>query len=195
MPFKPTGAQVRAVGDAINDMAAKKQPMSRLIQGDVGSGKTAVAAAICFTAVKNGFQCALMAPTEILAEQHYKSLNELFINSEIKTELLTGSMTVAQKRRIYQETEDNNIDILVGTHAIISENVKFNRLGLVITDEQHRFGVKQRAALFEKGTNPHVLVMSATPIPRTLALMIYGDLDISILDEMLRVAKGWKPML
>lgn len=183
LPFKPTNAQIRAVNDCINDMS-RPNPMSRLLQGDVGSGKTAVAAAICYNAAKNGFQSALMAPTEILAIQHYDSLSQLLTPSGIKTALLTGSTTAAEKKNIRQGLADGSIQFVVGTHALLQENVIFKALGLVVTDEQHRFGVSQRACLAGKGINPHLLVMSATPIPRTLALIIYGDLDISVLDEM-----------
>ena len=183
LPFKPTNAQIRAVNDCINDMSCLN-PMSRLLQGDVGSGKTAVAAAICYNAAKNGFQSALMAPTEILAVQHYDSLSQLLTPAGIKTALLTGSTTAADKRDIRQGLADGSIQFVVGTHALLQENVIFKALGLVVTDEQHRFGVSQRACLAGKGINPHLLVMSATPIPRTLALIIYGDLDISVLDEL-----------
>ena len=184
LPFEPTNAQRRAAADAIRDMSSDGQPMSRLLQGDVGSGTTAVAAAICHTAAKNGIQSALMAPTEILAEQHFQSFEKLSEPCGIRVGLLTGSMTAAQKRHIRELTALGMIDVLIGTHALISDGVEFASLGLVITDEQHRFGVNQRGALAAKGKNPHVLVMSATPIPRTLALIIYGDLDISVLDEM-----------
>ncbi len=184
LPFEPTNAQKRAALDAIRDMSTDGQPMSRLLQGDVGSGKTAVAAAICHTAAKNGIQSALMAPTEILAEQHFRSFSELLEPCGIHVGLLTGSMTAAQKRNVRELAALGMIDVLIGTHALISDGVEFASLGLVITDEQHRFGVNQRGALAAKGNNPHVLVMSATPIPRTLALIIYGDLDISVLDEM-----------
>ena len=165
-------------------MSADGQPMSRLLQGDVGSGKTAVAAAICHTAAKNGLQSALMAPTEILAEQHFRSFAQLLEPCGIRVGLLTGSMTAAQKRKVRELAALGQTDVLIGTHALLSDGVEFASLGLVITDEQHRFGVNQRGALAAKGDNPHVLVMSATPIPRTLALIIYGDLDISVLDEM-----------
>jgi ATP-dependent DNA helicase RecG len=158
--------------------------MNRLLQGDVGSGKTAVAAALCWFAAKNGFQSALMAPTEILAQQHYRSLVQLFGECGINAELLTGSTTAAEKQRIKNMLLTHEIDMIVGTHALLQESVNFHSLGLVITDEQHRFGVEQRALLSEKGTNPHIFVMSATPIPRTLALIIYGDLDVSVLDEL-----------
>ena len=184
LPFEPTNAQKRAASEAIKDMSSKEQPMSRLLQGDVGSGKTAVAAAVCHTAAKNGIQSALMAPTEILAEQHFRSFTELLEPCGIRVGLLTGSMTAAQKRNVRELAALGMIDVLIGTHALISDGVEFASLGLVITDEQHRFGVNQRGALAAKGNNPHVLVMSATPIPRTLALIIYGDLDISVLDEM-----------
>ncbi len=184
LSFKPTNAQGRAVKECVSDMMNNPYPMNRLIQGDVGSGKTAVAAALCYTAVKNGLQCAFMAPTEILASQHFKSLSELFEKADINVTLLTGSVTASKKKKIYEMLKNGEIDIIIGTHAIISDSVEFGRLGLVITDEQHRFGVSQRSALISKGINPHILVMSATPIPRTLALMIFGDLDISVLDEL-----------
>lgn len=184
LPYEPTNAQKKAVKDCIQDMQSLPCPMNRLIQGDVGSGKTAVAAAVCYTAVKNGFQCAMMAPTEILAEQHFRSLSQLLQNSPITIGLLTGSVTAAKKRELCQQLQDGSINMVIGTHALISENVTFHHLGLVITDEQHRFGVAQRAALISKGDSPHIMVMSATPIPRTLALMIFGDLDLSVLNEM-----------
>lgn len=183
LPFKLTVAQSRTMAECIRDMQGER-PMNRLVQGDVGSGKTAVAAGVAFSAVKNGFQAALMAPTEILAEQHARSLTALLEPSGVKVGLLTGSMMVAEKRRILEALSAGEINLIIGTHALLSEGVTFNRLGLVITDEQHRFGVSQRATLAAKGLNPHLLVMSATPIPRTLALIFYGDLDISILDEL-----------
>ncbi len=189
LPFEPTNAQKRAVGEAIEDMK-KSRPMNRLLQGDVGSGKTAVAAAIMYNAVKNGYQAALMAPTEVLANQHYKTL-KVFFGDEIEIELLTGSVTAKNKREIREKLKYGTCHIVVGTHAIIQNDVEFFKLGLVITDEQHRFGVSQRASLSDKGNNPHTLVMSATPIPRTLAMMIYGDLDISVLDEL---PKGRQPV-
>lgn len=189
LPFEPTNAQKRAVSEATEDMK-KCKPMNRLLQGDVGSGKTAVAAALMYTAVKNGFQSALMAPTEVLATQHFKTL-KAFFGDDIKIELLTGSVTAKNKRIIREKLENGECNIIVGTHAIIQNDVIFNNLGLVITDEQHRFGVGQRASLSGKGNNPHTLVMSATPIPRTLAMMIYGDLDISVLDEL---PKGRQPV-
>ncbi len=189
LPFEPTNAQKRAVSEAIADMKSRK-PMNRLLQGDVGSGKTAVAAALMFSAVRNKFQAALMAPTEVLATQHFKTLSAFF-GEETQIALLTGSVTAKNKRIIREKLANGEIDIVVGTHAIIQNDVEFNNLGLVITDEQHRFGVNQRASLSNKGENPHTLVMSATPIPRTLAMMIYGDLDISILDEL---PKGRQPI-
>ena len=183
LPFTLTEAQARAIADCVGDMR-RECPMSRLVQGDVGSGKTAVAAGVAYTAIRGGFQAAMMAPTEILAEQHYKSLSKLLEPGGIRVGLLTGSMTAAKKRELLAFTAAGQIDFLIGTHALLSEGVEFRRLGLVITDEQHRFGVAQRAALAAKGINPHLLVMSATPIPRTLALILYGDLDVSILDEL-----------
>lgn len=183
LPFSPTGAQRRAVKEAMRDMMSGRQ-MNRLLQGDVGSGKTAVAAALIYSAAKNSMQSALMAPTEVLAEQHYKTFLKLFEGCSINVELLTGSDTAAQKRRKKEALKAGEIDLLIGTHAIIQSDVEFKSLALVITDEQHRFGVEQRNALGEKGKNPHLYVMSATPIPRTLALIIYGELDISILDEL-----------
>lgn len=183
LPFSPTGAQRRAVSECLQDMRSAT-PMSRLLQGDVGSGKTAVAAALIHTAAKNGLQCAMMAPTGILAEQHYHTLEGFLGPAGIHCALLTGATGTAEKKEIKALLQSGAIDLVVGTHALIQKDVVFRRLGLVITDEQHRFGVGQRAALADKGSNPHLLVMSATPIPRTLALMIYGDLDISILDEL-----------
>ena len=189
LPFTPTNAQKRAVSEAVEDMKRKK-PMNRLLQGDVGSGKTAVAAAVMYNAVRNGFQSALMAPTEVLANQHFKTLSSFF-GDEVKMELLTGSVTARNKKIIREKLKNGQCDVVVGTHAIIQNDVEFQNLGLVITDEQHRFGVGQRASLSGKGENPHTLVMSATPIPRTLAMMIYGDLDISVLDEL---PKGRQPI-
>ncbi|MBR2953500.1 MAG: ATP-dependent DNA helicase RecG [Clostridia bacterium] len=183
LPFEPTNAQKRAVNEAVSDMQSGKQ-MNRLLQGDVGSGKTAVAAAIVYTASKNGMQSALMAPTEVLAVQHYETFKKLFENTGIKCELLVGSTKVKDKKEIKERLKNGEIDLIIGTHAIIQEDVEFDRLGLVITDEQHRFGVKQRTGLCSKGENPHVFVMSATPIPRTLALIFFGDLKFSVLDEL-----------
>ena len=182
-PFNPTNAQIRAINEAAADMASSR-PMSRLIQGDVGSGKTLVAAACCWMTWRSGFQSAFMAPTEILAKQHYQSLTTLLEPLGMRIGLLTGSMTAKGKRETNEKLSLGEIDLIVGTHALISESVQFRDLALVITDEQHRFGVNQRSLLTEKGDSPHVLVMSATPIPRTLALIIYGDLDVSIIDEM-----------
>lgn len=186
LPFTPTNAQKRAIAEAMADMSnlQNRSPMSRLVQGDVGSGKTAVAAALCYSVIKNGVQAALMAPTEILAQQHYASISSILKGTGISVGLLTGSVTPAKKRKLIEQLQDGSIQMVIGTHALISETVAFQNLGLVITDEQHRFGVAQRSLLAEKGNHPHMLVMSATPIPRTLALIIYGDLDISILDEL-----------
>ncbi|MGN0499504.1 MAG: ATP-dependent DNA helicase RecG [Acutalibacteraceae bacterium] len=184
LPFEPTNAQLRASRECIADMINSKSPMNRLLQGDVGSGKTAVAAAVCYTVIKNGWQAAFMAPTEILAQQHYASLTKILDGTGVKTELLIGSITAANKRKIRERLKNGEIDLLIGTNAIISDGVEFKSLGLAVTDEQHRFGVRQRAKLSSKGDKPHTLVMSATPIPRTLGLIIYGDLDISLLDEL-----------
>ena len=183
LPFTPTNAQKRAVKEAIGDMQKGKQ-MNRLLQGDVGSGKTAVAAAIVYSSSKNGLQSALMAPTEVLATQHYETFVRLFSGTGIKCELLVGSTKAKDKKEIKERLKKGEIDLIIGTHALIQEDVEFERLGLVITDEQHRFGVKQRTGLCGKGDNPHVYVMSATPIPRTLALIFFGDLNVSILDEL-----------
>lgn len=180
--FEFTGAQKSAIAQIERDFGGDS-PMVRLLQGDVGSGKTAVAAAGVFIACKNGLQSAFMAPTEILATQHFEGLSRIFEPLGIKCALLTGSTKAAEKRQILQQLKDGEIDLLIGTHALISKGVDFYKLGFVITDEQHRFGVKQRSALADKGITPHMLVMSATPIPRTLALIIYGDLDISVLNE------------
>lgn len=183
LPFTPTNAQKRSVSECISDMSGK-YAMNRLVQGDVGSGKTAVAAGVIYSAVKNGFQCALMAPTEILAAQHMETISKLFSNADITVDLLTGSTPAAEKRKIKKRLIDGETQLVIGTHALIQNDVEFKNLGIVITDEQHRFGVNQRANLAMKGNEVHTLVMSATPIPRTLALMIYGDLDISLLDEL-----------
>ena len=183
LPFTLTGAQQRAVADIIHDVASGA-PMNRLVQGDVGSGKTMVAAAAAYLAANNGRQSALMAPTEILAEQHYASLSRLFQPMGITVGLLTGSLSVKEKRIMRERIASGEIQVAVGTHALLTDATKFENLGLVIADEQHRFGVAQRAKLSEKGEDPHLLVMSATPIPRTLALLMYGDLDVSILNEM-----------
>ena len=183
LPFTLTGAQKRAIGEIVEDLS-RGTPMNRLVQGDVGSGKTMVAAAAAYLAIQNQHQAALMAPTEILAEQHYASLSKLFAPLGIRTVLLTGSMTVKQKREVREAIASGQAQLAVGTHALLSEATTFRDLGLVITDEQHRFGVAQRSALSAKGSDPHLLVMSATPIPRTLALLMYGDLEVSILDEL-----------
>ena len=184
LPFNPTNAQKRAMTDCATDMLSGVVPMNRLVQGDVGSGKTAIAACACYNMVKNGMQAAFMAPTEILAEQHFSTLYKLFADTDISVGLLTGSLTASKKKRIREQIENGEIDIVVGTHALITEKTVFKSLGLAITDEQHRFGVAQRSKLLTKGKDPHLLVMSATPIPRTLALIVYGDLDISIVDEI-----------
>ncbi len=183
LPFKPTDAQLKVTSECVNDMINSTSPMNRLIQGDVGSGKTAVAAALCYTVIKNGWQAAFMAPTEILAQQHYEALSKILDGAGVRTELLIGSVTAANKRKLLDRLAKGEIDLLIGTNAIISDGVEFKALGLAVTDEQHRFGVRQRAKLISKGNKPHTLVMSATPIPRTLALIVYGDLDISIIDE------------
>ena len=184
LPFAPTGAQRRAMDELARD-AASGRPMNRLLQGDVGSGKTVVAAYGAWLAWRGGFQSALMAPTEILASQHFNTLSELLAPAGMRVALLTGSMKAAEKRKVNAALSTGEIDLIVGTHALLSDGVGFARLGLVVTDEQHRFGVAQRAALAAKAElRPHVLVMSATPIPRTLALIIYGDLDVSVLDEL-----------
>lgn len=183
LPYNLTNAQNRAIEECIADMG-KKNPMNRLLQGDVGSGKTAVGAGLIYTIFKNGYQSALMAPTEILAAQHFESISKMLSSTGIRIRLLTGSTKTKEKREIKSDLMDGKIDLLIGTHAIIQNDVEFKNLALVITDEQHRFGVKQRASLANKGINIHTLVMSATPIPRTLGLILYGDLDISILDEL-----------
>ena len=183
LPFSPTGAQRRAIAEIAADCASGR-PMNRLVQGDVGSGKTVVAAALCALAAQNGWQAAFMAPTEILAAQHAETLAPMLEKLGISCTLLTGSMTAAQKRAALAAIETGAAQVVVGTHALIQQGVTFHRLGAVVADEQHRFGVAQRAALSAKGETPHVLVMSATPIPRTLALILYGDLDVSVLDEI-----------
>lgn len=182
LPFAPTGAQKRAVSECLADMAGGK-PMRRLLQGDVGSGKTAVAAALIYCTAKTGLQSALMAPTEVLAQQHYNTFLRFFEHTGIRAALLTGSTRAKERREILAALAAGEIHLLIGTHAVITDKVEFRELALCVTDEQHRFGVTQRATLRGKGKNPHVLVMSATPIPRTLSLIIYGDLAISVLDE------------
>ena len=183
LPYSPTGAQRRAVNEALSDMTSGAA-MNRLLQGDVGSGKTLVAAALIWQTWKNGYMSAFMAPTEILADQHYVNLSTLLEPLGIRVYKLTGSMSAKDKRAVKGALAMGKVDLLVGTHALFSSDVEYTRLGLVVTDEQHRFGVGQRSALIGKGERAHVLVMSATPIPRTLALIIYGDLDVSILDEL-----------
>lgn len=183
LPFCLTNAQYKTIREILIDIQGKR-PMNRLVQGDVGSGKTIVAAAAMFNCAMNGFQSAMMAPTEILAEQHYLSLCSLFKKWNLNVELITGSISKKQREEILKKLKAGEVDIVVGTHALIQEGVEFKNLALVVTDEQHRFGVRQRMELVNKGKNPHVLVMTATPIPRTLALFLYGDMDISIIDEL-----------
>lgn len=183
LPYPLTAAQNRVVGEICSDLE-RAVPMSRLVQGDVGCGKTLVAAIAMFVCAKNGYSAAMMAPTEILASQHYESLSVLFAPFGLETRLITGSMTAKQRRTVTEEIENGRVKIIVGTHALISEKTNLGNLALIITDEQHRFGVSQRKQLENKGRHPHVLIMTATPIPRTLALMMYGDLDISIIDEL-----------
>ncbi len=190
LPFSPTGAQRRAVEEILTDMAGETS-MNRLLQGDVGSGKTLVAAAAIWACIRAGYQAALLAPTEILASQHAENLNRLLSPFGMRVALLTGGMKAAARRTTLAAIRDDEADLIVGTHAILSEGVAFARLGLAVVDEQHRFGVRQRGLLAEKAANPHLLVMSATPIPRTLGLLMYGDLDISILDEL---PPGRKPV-
>ena len=190
LPFSPTGAQRRAVEEILTDMSGETS-MNRLLQGDVGSGKTLVAAAAIWACIRAGYQAALLAPTEILASQHAENLNRLLSPFGMRVALLTGGMKAAARRTTLAAIRDDEADLIVGTHAILSEGVEFARLGLAVVDAQHRFGVRQRGLLAEKAANPHLLVMSATPIPRTLGLLMYGDLDISILDEL---PPGRKPV-
>lgn len=190
LPFDLTGAQQRVVNDILTDLQ-KNVPMNRLVQGDVGSGKTVVAVVSILAAIQSGYQAAFMAPTEVLAEQHYRKLVEWFNLLHLSVELLTGSTKTAKRRQILAELETGELPLLVGTHALIEDPVQFQQLGLVVIDEQHRFGVKQRARLQQKGDNPHVLTMTATPIPRTLALTLHGDLDVSQIDEL---PPGRKPI-
>ena len=190
LPFSPTGAQRRAVEEILTDMSGETS-MNRLLQGDVGSGKTLVAAAAIWACIRAGYQAALLAPTEILASQHAENLNRLLSPFGMRVALRTGGMKAAARRTTLAAIRDDEADLIVGTHAILSEGVEFARLGLAVVDEQHRFGVRQRGLLAEKAANPHLLVMSATPIPRTLGLLMYGDLDISILDEL---PPGRKPV-
>ena len=195
LPFTLTNAQKRAIADCVDDIKEKSAPMNRLVQGDVGSGKTAVAASVCYTVIKNGFQAAFMAPTEILARQHFETFKKLLQDTGIKVELLTGALKESEKKRVRAELQSGEIDLIIGTHALITDKTEFNNLGVAVTDEQHRFGVAQRAKLLSKGKNPHLLVMSATPIPRTLGLIIFGDLDISIIDELPPSRKPVKTVL
>jgi ATP-dependent DNA helicase RecG len=183
LPYALTGAQSRVLSEINGDMESSKV-MNRLVQGDVGSGKTIVAATAMYKAVKSGFQAVMMAPTELLARQHFEGLKTEFFSYGIKVGFLSGSLTQKEKKEVQEQIEKGELDIIIGTHAVIQPGVRFANLGLVITDEQHRFGVNQRAVLSRKGENPDVLVMTATPIPRTLAVILYGDLDISIIDEM-----------
>ena len=193
LPFPLTGAQKRVITEIRNDMKSGHQ-MNRLLQGDVGSGKTMVAVLTALIAIGNGYQACIMAPTEVLAQQHYKNIQKFLAPTGVRSALLTGSSKTAERREIHAALEDGSIGILVGTHALIEDNVIFRNLGLAIIDEQHRFGVEQRAKLWRKataGAPPHVLVMTATPIPRTLAMTLYGDLDVSVIDEL---PPGRKPV-
>ncbi len=191
LPFELTNAQKRVIREIRIDTAKGKQ-MNRLLQGDVGSGKTIVAVLIMLLAADNGFQSCLMAPTEILATQHYRSITELLEKMDLPVRLLTGSTKAAEKRKILSELKDGSLKIIIGTHALIEDPVQFQNLGMVVIDEQHRFGVEQRARLWKKAVlPPHILVMTATPIPRTLAMTAYGDLDYSIIDEL---PPGRKPI-
>ena len=193
LPFDLTGAQKRVIKEIHGDMKSGLQ-MNRLLQGDVGSGKTMVAVLTALIAIGNGFQACIMAPTEVLAQQHYKNIQKFLAPTNVKSALLTGSTKTSERREIHAGLEDGSIGIIVGTHALIEDNVIFNNLGLAIIDEQHRFGVEQRAKLWRKttcGALPHVLVMTATPIPRTLAMTLYGDLDVSVIDEL---PPGRKPV-
>ena len=193
LPFPLTGAQKRVITEIRNDMKSGHQ-MNRLLQGDVGSGKTMVAVLTALIAVGNGYQACIMAPTEVLAQQHFKNIQKFLAPTGVRSALLTGSTKTAERREIHSGLEDGSISIIVGTHALIEDNVQFKSLGLAIVDEQHRFGVEQRAKLWRKsscGAPPHVLVMTATPIPRTLAMTLYGDLDVSVIDEL---PPGRKPV-
>ena len=185
LPFQPTGAQLNAVSDCIRDMQ-REYPMNRLVQGDVGSGKTLVAAAAAYFCCRNGYSALVMAPTEVLAQQHHRTFSELLEPLGVRVELLSGSMTAKQKAEVRARAESGETVVLIGTQALIQKSSVVKNTGLVIVDEQHRFGVAQRAALAEKGAAPHILAMSATPIPRTLALIVYGDLEVSVLNEMPR---------
>src|SRR5215813_1275988 len=183
LPFHPTDAQKRALKEIVDDMTGE-EPMNRLLQGDVGSGKTIVAVQALVIAIENGYQTALMAPTEILAEQHARNIRHWLVNTPYRVELLIGSLKAKGKREIQEAVASGDVDLIVGTHAVIQDAVQFKRLGLAVIDEQHRFGVLQRAELRRRGVNPDVLVVTATPIPRSLAMTVYGDLEVSIIDEM-----------
>ncbi|HVF89502.1 MAG TPA: ATP-dependent DNA helicase RecG [Blastocatellia bacterium] len=191
LPFRPTGAQKRVLKEIVQDMASER-PMNRLVQGDVGSGKTIVALQASVVAIENGYQAAIMVPTEILAEQHARNMKRMLASTRYRVELLTGSLAAARKRELHESIEAGEVDLVVGTHALIQEGVNFQKLGFVVIDEQHRFGVLQRAELINRGYNPDTLVMTATPIPRSLAMTIYGDLDLSVIDEM---PPGRKPVI
>lgn len=195
LPFTPTNAQKKAVADCMADVTKGKYPMNRLVQGDVGSGKTAVAAAVCYSVAKCGFQAAFMAPTEILAEQHFNTLSKFFEGTGVNVLLLTGSMKESQKKNARKFIEDGTAHIIVGTHALITDKTVFHNLALAVTDEQHRFGVAQRTKLLSKGKGVHLLVMSATPIPRTMGLVLYGDLDVSVIDELPKGRQKIRTML
>ncbi|MCV6628701.1 MAG: DEAD/DEAH box helicase, partial [Flavobacteriaceae bacterium] len=191
LPFPLTNAQKRVVKELRNDMGSHAQ-MNRLLQGDVGSGKTIVAVLAMLLAIDNGFQACLVAPTEILAQQHYEGIVELLAPLNIEVALLTGSTKSKERKPLFEDLKEGSLKIIIGTHAILEDKVQFNNLGLAIIDEQHRFGVAQRAKLwFKNSTPPHILVMTATPIPRTLAMSVYGDLDISVIDEL---PPGRKPV-
>lgn len=191
LPFEPTNAQLRAVNDCIEDMK-RLYPMNRLVQGDVGSGKTLVAAACAYFAARNGFQTLVMAPTEVLAQQHCETFRSFLEPLGIRVGVLSGSMTASEKKAVRKQAKDREINVFVGTHALIYKSLTIGKLGLVVVDEQHRFGVAQRSMLAEQGTNPHIVAMSATPIPRTLALIMYGDLDVSVVNQM---PKGRLPVM
>ncbi|HJZ67896.1 MAG TPA: ATP-dependent DNA helicase RecG [Blastocatellia bacterium] len=191
LPFKPTNAQKRVLGEIVADMTGSK-PMNRLLQGDVGSGKTIVAVQAAVVAIESGYQAAIMVPTEILAEQHARNVKRMLAKTPYRVELLTGSLTAARKRKLHADIEAGEVDLVIGTHALIQEAIKFHKLGFVVIDEQHRFGVLQRAELIKRGYNPDVLVMTATPIPRSLVMSVYGDLDLSVIDEM---PPGRKPII
>ncbi len=190
LPYPLTSAQDRVIKEICADIK-KSQPMSRLVQGDVGCGKTMIAAAAMFVCAVSGYTSAMMAPTEILAAQHYETLTELFKSFDINVALITGSMTQKERKAVTEDIRAGKVQVIVGTHALISEKTELGNLALIVTDEQHRFGVAQRKSLEQKGKNPHVLIMTATPIPRTLAIILYGDLDISIIDEL---PPGRKPV-